>query len=82
METPMIGLLRQAMAAYATRMRALAANVANLDTPGYQRVEVAFEEQLSRARRLAPSRADPADVATNDRERRAAGPRRRADGAG
>lgn len=51
MDTPKYSLLRQAMTAYSLRARTLAANVANLDTPGYQRLGVSFEETLVRARR-------------------------------
>ena len=46
METPKVELLRQAMATYALRAKAHAANIANLDTPGYQRLSVSFEDQL------------------------------------
>ena len=35
--------------AYMTRSRALANNMANVTTPGYQRIEVTFEEQLKAA---------------------------------
>ncbi len=42
-------LLSKAMDAYALRQKAIAANVANLDTPGYKRKEVSFEDQLQQA---------------------------------
>ncbi|MDT0632356.1 flagellar basal body protein [Rubrivirga sp. S365] len=51
MDTPKFQILRQAMNAYALRTRALATNVSNLDTPGFQRVSVSFEDALQRARR-------------------------------
>ena len=51
MDTTKFRILRQAMNAYAMRTRTLATNVSNLDTPGYQRLTVSFEEQLQRARR-------------------------------
>ena len=51
MDTPKFRLLRQAMSAYALRSRTVASNVANLDTPGYQRLGVSFEETLQRVRR-------------------------------
>ncbi|MDR0516702.1 MAG: flagellar basal body rod protein FlgB [Fibromonadaceae bacterium] len=35
--------------AYAHRGRAIANNIANVSTPGYNRIEVSFEEQLSKA---------------------------------
>jgi flagellar basal-body rod protein FlgB len=41
----------------ASRHRALAENIANVDTPGFQRVEVAFETQLESA--LNHAQADP-----------------------
>ena len=39
------------MQAYTWRLKGLAANVANLDTPGYNRLSVEFEDRLQRARR-------------------------------
>lgn len=51
LETPAITVLRRAMDAYALRQRTTASNVANLDTPGYRRLDVQFEEALARARR-------------------------------
>lgn len=50
METEKLSLLRNAMAAYAKRRRALSSNVANIDTPGYNRTSVSFEEELQAAR--------------------------------
>lgn len=58
MNTPPLQLLRNAMQAYAWRMEGLASNVANLDTPGYERLEVRFEESLQRARRGGPGLAE------------------------
>lgn len=55
METSRLVLLRQAMTAYTLRSRTLAANVANIETPGYQRLGVSFEDALQRARRLPDS---------------------------
>ncbi len=63
MDTTKLGLLRQAMSAYAMRSRTVATNVANLDTPGYQRTGVAFEEALQRARRSPSGVRDPQAVA-------------------
>lgn len=51
MDSTKFRILRQAMDAYAMRTRTLANNVSNLDTPGYQRLTVSFEETLQRARR-------------------------------
>lgn len=44
------------MRAYTWRLDGLASNVANLDTPGYNRLEVRFEETLQRARRRGGER--------------------------
>jgi flagellar basal-body rod protein FlgB len=51
METAKLKLLSQAMSAYSLRSRATTSNLANLDTPGYQRVAVSFEETLQNVRR-------------------------------
>ena len=50
MDTPTLNLLTRAMKAYTWRIQALAGNVANLETPGYQRMSVSFEDQLQNAR--------------------------------
>lgn len=50
METEKLNLLARAMDAYHLRAQTLNANIANLDTPGYQRVSVSFEDQLRDAR--------------------------------
>lgn len=47
-----IGDLEAGMRFRTTRQAALAANVANADTPGYRRVEVTFEGALQRANEL------------------------------
>ncbi len=39
------------MQAYTWRLEGLASNVANLDTPGYDRLAVRFEDSLQQARR-------------------------------
>ncbi len=62
METTKLTLLRHAMQAYTWRLRALSSNIANLDTPGYQRVSVAFEEALRKARHQVPSLRRPENV--------------------
>ena len=53
------------MQAYAMRTQALSNNIANLDTPDYQRESVAFEEQLQRLRRGGPTLQSP-EAATPD----------------
>lgn len=50
METEIVNLMSRAMDAYHLRTKTLTGNIANLDTPGYQRVSVSFEDQLSAAR--------------------------------
>lgn len=49
METAKLDLLKRAMTTYEWRMQALASNVANLDTPGYKRMAVSFEDKLQEA---------------------------------
>jgi flagellar basal-body rod protein FlgB len=44
-------LMGKALDAYALRQKAIAANIANIDTPDYVRQEVNFEEQLQKAQR-------------------------------
>lgn len=46
------------MQAYTWRLEGLASNVANLDTPGYNRLAVRFEETLQDARRGGPGTSD------------------------
>ncbi len=41
--------MAKALDGLAARHKALAANVANADTPGYRRIQVAFEDQLRNA---------------------------------
>lgn len=55
MDTQKLRLLQNAMASYVQRRQALSSNIANLDTPGYQRVSVSFEEHLQEARHEVPS---------------------------
>ncbi len=53
MTPPTLRLLQNALQAYTYRIEGLASNVANLDTPGYNRLAVRFEETLQDARRGA-----------------------------
>ncbi len=62
MDTPTLSVLRHAMQAYAMRSQALADNIANLDTPDYQRETVRFEDELQLRRRSTPSLRTPEDV--------------------
>lgn len=50
MVTDQLKLLANAMQAYAWRAKAVAGNIANLDTPDYRRMSVTFEESLQEAR--------------------------------
>lgn len=43
------GVLRNAMSAYALRLKVLANNIANVDTPGFLRSSVSFEDRLAKA---------------------------------
>lgn len=61
MDSAKVDLLKRAMQTYVWRSEAIAANVANLDTPGYQRMSISFEEEMSRALRSRGHR-DPGAV--------------------
>lgn len=62
MDTPKLSVLRHAMQAYAMRAQTLADNIANLETPGYQRETVRFEDELQARRRSTPALRTPEDV--------------------
>lgn len=62
MLTKNLQLLRTAMKTYTWRAQATASNLANLDTPGYQRISVSFEDQLRNVRHDVPSLRHPEDV--------------------
>lgn len=62
METDRVQLLRNAMQAYDWRLKALSSNLANLDTPGYQRLSVSFEDKLQEVRHAIPGLRDTLDV--------------------
>ena len=62
MKTATLSLLARAMQAYTWRMQALSSNIANLDTPGYQRLSVSFEETLQEARHSIAGSAASAGV--------------------
>lgn len=46
LETPSISLLERGLNTASLRHQVIADNLANVDTPGYKRKEVAFEDQL------------------------------------
>src|SRR5690625_7300039 len=62
MEPSKLKILSQAMQAYTWRSQAVTGNLANLDTPGYQRVGVWFEETLQNVRRGRQATRQPEDV--------------------
>lgn len=62
MEPSKLKILSQAMQAYTWRSQAVTGNLANLDTPGYQRVGVSFEETLQNVRRGLQATRQPEDV--------------------
>jgi flagellar basal-body rod protein FlgB len=55
-----IGLLEAGIQAEGLRQKAIASNIANIETPGYRRLEVKFEELLAKA--LASDTADLDDM--------------------
>jgi len=46
-----VGLLESGIRAEETRQRTIASNIANLETPGYRRLDVRFEDLLTKALR-------------------------------
>lgn len=62
MKTPTLNLLARAMQAYTWRMQSLSSNVANLDTPGYQRMSVSFEDTLQEMRHSIDGPRDGTEV--------------------
>ncbi|MCW2277948.1 flagellar basal body rod protein FlgB [Heliophilum fasciatum] len=50
-DTPLQRMLEQGLDAAALRHRVISNNLANVDTPGYKRQEVAFEDELAQALR-------------------------------
>ncbi len=62
MITERIKLLDKALLAYSWRLKALTSNIANLDTPGYQKLSVTFEEAMQANRHVIPSLREPSDV--------------------
>ncbi len=63
METNKVALLRNAMQTYTMRMEAHAGNIANLDTPGYRRMSVSFEEALQNSLHNVPGVRDGSEIA-------------------
>jgi flagellar basal-body rod protein FlgB len=56
-------LLKQALHACALRQEAIAHNIANVNTPGYRRIDVSFEEFLRAAQTTPLRTTDPRHIA-------------------
>lgn len=65
-------LLEKMMNVSATKHKVIANNIANVNTPGYKRMEVSFEDQLSRAIQDIPvaklTALQPKIVVSKDKE--------------
>ncbi len=65
-------LLEKMMNVSATKHKVIANNIANVNTPGYKRMEVSFEDQLSRAIQDVPvaklTTLQPKIVVSKDKE--------------
>ncbi len=57
-----VGLLESGIRAEETRQRTIASNIANQETPGYRRLDVRFEELLTKALRSRHTAANAGDV--------------------
>lgn len=66
-----IRLLAKTMDVYSLRQKMTAANIANMDTPGFKRVSVSFEEELQKidegALRREPDNLNPKIIQTDDK---------------
>ncbi len=56
-------LLQAAIDGYTARHRSIVNNIANVDTPGYQRIEVSFEDDLKKAQKRLRSEVSGDDSA-------------------
>ncbi|MCX5645663.1 MAG: flagellar basal body rod protein FlgB [Phycisphaerae bacterium] len=56
-----VGLLESGIKAEELRQRTIASNIANIETPGYRRLDVRFEELLAKAMKSQRA-ADPDDL--------------------
>lgn len=64
---PTVSAIRSSLAGLAARQRAIADNVANLETPGYQAKRVSFEESLAAAISSGdPSQAQLSQTTSSD----------------
>lgn len=55
-----VGLLESGIKAEELRQRTIASNIANIETPGYRRLDIRFEELLAKA--MKSQRVDPDDL--------------------
>jgi len=63
-------ILMASLEGYSARQRAVANNIANVDTPGYQRIQVDFEEKLRKeVDRLRPERMSDGSIRSGLLER-------------
>jgi len=58
-ENAHIKLMAKAMDAYSLRQKATASNIANIDTPGYKKLSVSFEDHL---RSIGPGRVNDQSI--------------------
>lgn len=59
--TDIVGLLEAGIRAEGLRQNTIASNIANLETPGYRRLDVKFEDLLTKAMR-SPDGVDPQEI--------------------
>jgi flagellar basal-body rod protein FlgB len=57
--SPQTDLLKSLLDAASLRHRVLAQNIANVNTPGYHRLEVRFEDELARRLKAGRARSQP-----------------------
>lgn len=67
-DTKHTDLLQKALGAYSLRQKAIASNVANVETPGYKRLEVPFEEELQKQLKFGNSDINPDKIDPEFRE--------------
>ncbi|ABZ84774.1 flagellar basal-body rod protein flgb, putative [Heliomicrobium modesticaldum Ice1] len=70
LETPILRSLEKGLDAASTRHQVIADNLANVDTPGYKRKEVQFEDELAavidrEASGMTGKRSDPRHIPLN-----------------
>jgi flagellar basal-body rod protein FlgB len=68
-----VGLLTRILDTSSMRHRVIAQNIANVNTPGYSRLELTFEDQLTAELQGASGRPVPRIVASTTNEPRADG---------